>query len=235
MVRIAICDDEKVVCNMLMQKVTTQMKNKKEDFEIDCFANADELLQKNLIYDILLLDIQMPGQNGIELAKTLRKDGLNSALIFITALKEHVFDVFEVDALDYICKPINEMRLEKTLEKALQKIKTNEDNYLLIKTMNCCKAVKISNIFYCEVINRKIYLYTKDDVIVYYSKLADIIKQLDNRFVRCHRSYLVNMDYLIEYTNRQITLVNGLHVPISRLRYQEFMEAAMQYMKREGA
>lgn len=234
MIKIAICDDEKIACELLEKKILSYMENWKEHCEIKCFFSAMELLQTPCTFDLFFLDIQMPEQDGIALAKKIRDNENRGAIIFITALSEHVYDAFEVEAFDYICKPIDDMRLQKTLDRAIRKLRENENKSLFVKTMNWCKTVKLDDIYYCEVINRKIYLHTKNGVIEYYCTLEDIEKQLDYRFVRCHRSYLVNLDYMLEYTNGQITLENGEHVPTSRLRHQYFMEAMLLYMKRKG-
>ncbi len=146
-------------------------------------------------------------------------------------MAEYVYDAFEVEAFDFICKPIEEIRLHKTLNRAFKKLGKNKS--LFIQTMNWCKSVKLDDIYYCEVINRKIYLRTQNGVIEYYCRLEDTEKQLDYRFVRCHRSYLVNLDYLLECTNGQIILENGEHVPTSRLRHQDVRDAMMLYMKRK--
>lgn len=176
----------------------------------------------------------MPEQDGLELAKRLRKDGVRGIIIFLTAFAEYVYDAFEVEAFDYICKPIKEIRLYRTLERAFYKLGESESRNLFIQTTNWCKSVKLDDIYYCEVINRKIYLHTQNGVIEYYCRLEDIEKQLDYHFVRCHRSYLVNLDYLLEYANGQVILENGEHVPTSRLRHQDIMDAMMIYMKRKG-
>ena len=217
MIKIAICDDEKTACELLNQKVTAYMEDWKEHCETECFFSAAELMQTSCAYDLFFLDIQMPEQDGITLAKRIRGKGDPGLIIFITALAEHVYDAFEVEALDYICKPIDEDRLQKALSRAVIKIREKENKSLLIQTMTWCKSVKLDDIYYCEVINRKLYLHTKNGVIEYYGKLEDVEKQLDYRFVRCHRSYLVNLDYLQEYSSGEITLENGEHVPASRV------------------
>lgn len=234
MMKIAICDDEKAACELLMQKVSSYMEEWKEPCEIKCFLSAAELLQTPCSFDLFFLDIQMPKQDGIALAKMIRENENKSIIIFITALAEYVYAAFEVEAFDYICKPIDNIRLKKTLDRAIKKLKENRNKCLFVQTMNWCKSVRLDDIYYCEVINRKIYLHTKKGVVEYYCKLEDIEKRLDYRFIRCHRSYLVNLDYLLEYTNGQITLDNGEHVPVSRLRHQDFMEAMMLYMKKKG-
>ena len=235
MIKIAVCDDEQIICDMLTKAVSAHMGQINEPYEIDAFFNAAGLLQSLSHYNILLLDIQMPGLNGLMLAKRLREAESRSALIFVTALKEHVFDAFEVEATDYICKPIDGERLSKALDRALQKVKTDGEKCLFIKTLNWSKSVKLSTIYYCEAMNRKVYLYTQNGVVDYYAKIEELEKQLDYRFVKCHRSYLVNLDYLTQYSDGQITLENGTNIPVSRLRHPVFMEAMMRYMKKKEA
>lgn len=233
MISIGICDDEQVFCDLLAQKTKAYMEHCGEPFELHCFSDADGLLLYGGHFDILLLDIQMPGMDGMKLAAKLRTTDSRTAIIFVTALKERVFDAFELEAVDYICKPIDDHRLNEALKRALKKVKTNGEKQLLVKTMNWCKSVKISDIHYCEVINRKIYLHTQSGVIDYYCKIEDVEKQLDYRFVRCHRSYLVNLDHFVKYENGHVTLSDGAQIPVSRLRHQAFMDAMMQYMKRK--
>ncbi|WP_018751303.1 LytR/AlgR family response regulator transcription factor [Paenibacillus sanguinis] len=234
MIKIAICDDEKNACEALKDKILNYMQEKKEHYEIECFFSAATLLQTSCAYDMFFLDIQMPEQDGLTLAKKIREKESHSIIIFITALAEYVYEAFEVEALDYICKPMQDIRLHKVIDRALNKLRTNKNKCLFIQTMNWCKSIKLDDIYFCEVINRKIYLHTKNGVIEYYSKLEDIEKELDFRFVRCHRSYLVNLDYLLEYARGQIILENGESIPTSRLRHQDFMDAMMLYMKRKG-
>ncbi|MEA4919912.1 MAG: LytTR family DNA-binding domain-containing protein [Clostridiaceae bacterium] len=234
MVKIAICDDEKVAHEILEKKISSYMDSQKEHYEIKCFFSAAALLKTSCAFDLFFLDIQMPEQDGITLAKKIRENENRGAIIFITALSERVYEAFEVEAFDYICKPIVDMRLHKTLDRAIRKLHENENKSLFVQTMNWCKTVKLEDIYYCEVINRKMYLHTKNGVIEYYCTLEDMEKQLDYRFVRCHRSYLVNLDYMKEYGGGQIELENKEYVPVSRLKHQEFMEAMMSYMKKKG-
>lgn len=232
MIKIAICDDEIFICKKLNQKIIEQSETFQETFQIVFFTSAVELLKSSSDYDILLLDIQMPEVNGIDLAKNLRKSGNQCAIIFITILKENVFDAFEVEAIDYICKPIDDLRLKNALSRAIKHIKRKRKACLFIQTMNWCKSVPFHTIYYCEIINRKIYLHTQNGIVEYYGKLKEVEKQLDYRFIKCHRSYLINLDFLSEYTNGQIILENGEQIPVSRSHQQTFIKLLLQYMKK---
>lgn len=231
MIKIAVCDDEPLTCGLLHNMIEDHLKKYSQSFRINCYSNGENLPDTG--YDILLLDIQMPGINGIELARRIRKNGNPCAIIFITVIKERVFDAFEVEAVDYLCKPIDATRLSRALDRAIQHIRKRESQVLFIQTMNWCKTVKLDSILYCEVINRKIFLHTKEGVIEYYSRLSDVEKQLDSRFVKCHRSYLVNLDFLSEYSKDSLTLTNGETIPVSQTRRKHFMEQLLHCMKNE--
>ncbi len=187
MMKIAICDDEKFACEDIKQKILAYVEETEEHCEIECFFSAAELLQTSCSYDLFFLDIQMPEQDGLALAKKIRENESQGIIIFITALAECVYDAFEVETFDYICKPVDEARLQRTLGRAFKKLRETENRSLFIQTMNWCKSIKLDDIYFCEVINRKIYLHTKNEVIEYYCKIEDVEKQLDDRFVRCCR------------------------------------------------
>lgn len=235
MLKIVICDDEPVFCEYLKNKITAYGSGLSETCRILCYTSANDLLAAPLDFHILLLDIQMPHMDGIRLAGRLREQGFTFSLIFITALEQYVFDAFELEAVDYICKPVDENRLKRALDRSRKALSLKNGKTLLIQTMNWCKTVKLDTIYYCEVINRKIYLHTSGGIIDYYSKIQELEKRLDERFFRCHRSYLVNLDYMAAYCDGQIHLEHGEQIPVSRLRHNDFMKAMMTYMKeKEG-
>lgn len=232
MFKIAICDDQKIMCEYLKQKLNEILKKNHIPYYIVCYTKAIELLNNALWYDLILLDIDMPELNGISLAKKIREQSISSELIFVTILKEYVLDAFEVEAIDYIYKPIDDMRLEKAVKRALKKCDEEYKKNLFVQTKQFCKTIPLQQIYYIEVINRKIYVHTKEGIVEYYAKLQEIQKQLDERFIKCHRSYIVNIDYLKHYECNIITMHNGQTVPVSRLRQKEFLQSIMQYMKK---
>lgn len=230
MIRIAVCDDEPVMCGLLEEKLIALLKNHQVPYSISCFISSPELLTSPIAYDLIFLDIQMPGFNGMETARQLRERLPEAALIFVTVLKDYMPEAFQVETFDYLIKPIENTRLSLTLERALKKLKQRREPHLFVRMLNQCRSIAFSSIFYCEVINRKLYLHTQDGLIEYYGKMDALEKQLDNRFFRCHRSYLVNLDYLKAYSEGQILLQDESRIPVSRLRHGEFMNAMLQYM-----
>lgn len=230
MIQIAVCDDEPVMCGFLEAKLISLLESRRVIYSITCYTSSSELLNAPVAYDLIFLDIQMPGFDGMETARKLRERIADCILIFVTVLKECMPEAFEVEAFDYLIKPVKDVQLALTLDRALKKLSRRKEPHLLVRTLNQCRSIAFNSIFYCEVINRKLYLHTQDGIIDYYGKMDALEMQLDNRFFRCHRSYLVNLEYLKTYSEGQLLLQDGSRIPVSRLRHGEFMEAMLQYM-----
>lgn len=229
--QIAICDDEKESCCQLEEILLHILGNIGQAYQISCFTDAAALLGAGIDFDMVFLDIEMPGMDGLSLAQEIRVSMPECILIFVTAFQEYVFDVFALEAADYLCKPVDAEKLGQTVMRVIRKL---EGQTLLIQTAHSCKTVKLNQIYYCEVINRKIYLHLRDEVIDYYGKLSVLEVQLGSRFYKCHRSYLVNLDYLAEMIEGQAVLANGARIPVSRLRRGALMEALLWHIKGKG-
>lgn len=231
MIKIAVCDDEPVMCRRLKQMVASRLERWEEPFRITCYTNAVQFLYTPLDFDLIFLDIQMPNLDGISLAKRLRQREFEGVLIFVTVLKECMLDAFEVEAMDYLCKPVDELRLERALKRSLKRLNRKEERYLSIRTRDWCRKVKLGDIYYCEVVNRKIYVHTGNEVITYYGKIKEAEQQTAPDFIRCHRSFLVNPEHLSEYRDRSAVLENGERIPVSRSFHGMFMKKLMEYME----
>lgn len=125
-VKIAICDDEKALCETLQQKIEILCKNSGVVCQISAFDSGDKLLAlpAEKVPDILFLDIQMPGKNGMQTAKELRNKNRNMILIFVTALSEYVYEAFDVNAFHYLVKPFDDEKLRGVLTKHYSTAKT---------------------------------------------------------------------------------------------------------------
>lgn len=235
MIHIAVCDDETVMQEELQKRVTDFFKGEKLEISIQIFSSGESLLGHEGQFDILFLDIQMGGRNGMETARELRIRGYKGFLIFVTVLEELVFDSFEVQAFDYMIKPIEDARFLRTMNRLVTAVKDAAETNLLVRKGNECRIIPFDEIVYCEIINRKVFLYLNNkEVIDYYDKIENLQKKLDDRFFKCHRSYLVNLKYLRGYDKGTAYLDNGRTIPVSRLRSEEFSSVILQYMKKWG-
>ncbi len=193
------------------------------------------MLKNNERIDILFLDIGMRGMDGIETARMLRAHGYNGFLIFITVLKEMVFQSSEVQPFDYLVKPVQEEHFEKTMERlflSMQDRLSPEKVNLLVQKGCESNIISFQDIICCEIIDRKVYLYlVSGEVIDYYDRIENLEKKLDERFFRCHRSYLINLNHLKSYRNNTAYMADGKEIPVSRLRSKEFSKVILQYMR----
>lgn len=133
MIHIAICDDEKSMSGLIRKMVSDFFCSKNMETEIVVFSCGEELLKYGKQIDILFLDIQMNGIDGMETARILRERKFRGFLIFITVLKEMVFKSFEMQAYDYLVKPFKERDFKKTMERLLRSMQNASEAYLLVK------------------------------------------------------------------------------------------------------
>lgn len=232
---IAIVDDEIAEINNLSNKVKAYLDKLPLKYEIFVFTSGEELLKADCTFDVVFLDIQMKELSGMAAAKKLRSAGVDSFIVFVTVLQEYVFDAFEVSASDYLLKPVEDARLARLMDRICQSISEREKSSLAIFSRgNNCTTISLHDILYCEAVNHKINIHTKNQIHDSTFKIEQLEARLDYRFFKCHRSYLVNLDYVCGYKDGLAHLENGEKIPVSRLRGQEFALKILQYMKKKG-
>lgn len=233
--KIGICDDEKAARDMLREKAHKLYPHA----DILLYASGEELLSGKLP-DILFLDIQMQGKNGIETAKELRLTGRPLIIIFVTAIEDCVFQAFDVDAFHYLVKPFSDEKFSEVLQKAAEKLEKPKyesgKRYapdLLITTGGTHITVNMEDIVYAEVFNRKVIIHTMDSDIEYYGKLKDLEKKAGEDFYRPHRAYLVNFKFIRKYDAAAIYLKKGQAL-MAKQNYQGFVKSYLRYNQRKG-
>ena len=235
MINIAVCDDEKCMSEKIEKLVEDFFRKKNTNISVSEYSSGEELLKSNERIDILFLDIGMRGMDGIETARKLRECRFHGFLIFITVLKEMVFQSFEVQPFDYLVKPVQEEHFEKTMERlflSMQDRLSPEKANLLVQKGCESNIIFFQDIICCEIIDRKVYLYlVSGEAIDYYDRIENLEKKMDGRFFRCHRSYLINLNHLKSYRNNTAFMADGKEIPVSRLRSKEFSKVILQYMR----
>ena len=232
MIRIAICDDEKHMSDHIRSFVSYFFRKKNREISLRIFSSGEELLSYNGQIDILFLDIQMKEMDGMETARKLRAGQFRGVIIFIKVLKEMVFQSFEVQAYDYLVKPVDDKQFEKTMDRLYASMQNASEDSLLVQKGYEGRIIPKDEIVFCEIIDRKIYLnLASGEVVDYYERIENLETKLDNRFYRCHRSYLINLKHLKGYKNGTACMDNGKEIPVSRLRSKEFSGVVLQYMK----
>lgn len=246
---IGICDDEKEIRELLGEKV----RNCCPKAELCFYRDGAAVLDAKEKPDILFLDIQMPGLDGMTVARELRKQKSSVVLIFVTGIKEHVFDAFDVGAFHYLVKPFSEEKFYSVLNAAIcqiQKEKEGEGRHnplgsaqfrpesrepsFLVKAEGESIRVPLEKLLYAEVYNRKVILHKTDGVLEYYGRISQLEAEVGSGFVRTHRSYLVHMKFVEKYNAQIVCLEDGSQIPIAKKRYPEFVRDYLRYMQREN-
>ena len=228
---IAVVDDEKAI----REHVCALIEEQQPGSVIEAYATGEELLASGKRFDIVFLDIQMDGMNGIEAARELRERQEDTVLIFITGVKEYVFDALDLYAFHYLLKPIDEGKFAEVLQRAAGEAKKKkEKKCLFIRTRNL--TLDQSDILYIESRAKKLEIHTAgaDKAIEIYSAMDELEGQLGEDFYRCHRAYIVNMAQITEYDNESITLTNGDKVYLAKKKYGEFVKAYMWFLQNGG-
>lgn len=241
MIYIAVCDDERYMADQVSEMVSVYFRRKSGghsaysplEIEVTQFPSGETLLRSDKTFDVLFLDIQMKDMDGMETARRLRGRGFKGYLIFITVLRETVFQSFEVGAYDYLVKPVEEQYFDKMMERLISSLQNDREKSLLVQRGYDSSVISFDEIIYCEIIGRKVYLHlSSGEVIDFYDRIENLQTRLDSRFYRCHRSYLINMKYLRGYRNGAARMEGGIEIPVSRLRSKEFSEAILRYMRK---
>jgi len=242
--KLAICDDEKIIRDYIAQCV----REVSADIDIECYADTGGIIANSFDADILFLDIQMPGIDGMKAARLLRMNGKDTVLVFVTALEEYVFKAFDVGAFNYIVKPFEKDKLTEVIRNAVREAqeqrqikealadKAEENGRSIIVNASGVKTkIVLSDVAYAEVFERKITLHMSDgDMVEYYGKISELEGIAGQDFFRVHRSYLVNLGYISTYNSRHVD-INGKEIPVARGKYQELVKAYLSFQtRREG-
>ena len=233
-INIAIIDDEKVQVELLEKYVRNWASEKNIRVITEAFYSAESFdfsWSMDKKYNILLLDIQMSGQNGIELAKKIRKEDNMANIIFITAIPDYIGEGYEVEAINYLIKPIKEEKLYECLDRALQRI-PKEEKTILIDVDGEIRRIIQHDILYIEAFSHSIDISTVDGKYTTRKNISAIEKELDeNIFIRCHRSYIVGLRYIKRIGKNQLELDNGDLIPVSRRQYSQTNRAFIKYFR----
>lgn len=237
--QIAICDDEKEIRNMFAEKIGKLYPKA----DLSLYQSGEELLLSDREPDILLLDIQMPGKNGMETAEELRQRNKKTIIIFVTAWDDFVFRAFDVGAFHYLVKPFDDGKFAEVLQNAVKQFedrkksendgRKKEKPSLMITTGGKHITVNLEDIVYAEVFDRKVILHTMDSDIEYYGKMKELEEKAGDEFFRTHRSFLVNFGFIRKYDAAAVYLKKGQAL-MAKQNYREFVKQYLRYNQRKG-
>lgn len=216
MIKIAICDDlasEREQINLML--LSNQIKERKWEFEITQYESGENLfmdLEEYIyVFDLIILDIYMDGTNGMEIARKIRQKGIKTPIVFLTASPDFALESYDVNAFGYILKPIGVDKLISVLERLLVYY---DRPRVSIQCDRKRRYLFLDEIVYVESQNHNIYVHLSGgEVLTSGEKLSSLENMMDDRFLRCHQSFLVNMSYIADVAEDFI-LKDGTRIPI---------------------
>lgn len=229
--KIAICDDQMAMHTELKKRLENYAKKRNLIMIYNDYTNGFDLISSQNEYDIIFMDYQMAEIDGLETARQIRKKNTETAIIFLTSFPDIVFDTFEVNAYRFLVKPIDDKKLESALDSFLAD--NDESNYILIKTDDSNKKININDIIYIEASDKYCNIRTNEGTVLFKKTLSEIEKMLpEDKFFRCHRTYLVGFRHIVSHTSTDILFDNKERALISRVKISPFKKAFTNYIKR---
>ncbi len=228
MLTVALCDDNAQERHSIHQLVLDWSKGTGTNVSVSQFPSAEAFLFScETVPDIFLLDIEMQGKSGIELAKELRAQGCRSEIIFITSHFEFYGEGYEVDALHYLIKPVSGEKLSSVLDKALTRLARKPPS-LLIRSEGETVRLYEDDILYVEAFLHYVSIYTGDREYQVKEPLSAITSRLSQDFYRTHRSYLVSLKKILRISRNSVTLEGGAEIPLARGKYDDVNRAFIE-------
>lgn len=232
MLWIAVCDDEVMECSRTVTKIRGILDEMNVPCAIRQFYSGRELLQSSETFDIIFLDIIMDGMDGMRTAQLVREKAYDKLLVFISASRDYVFDAYDVEAFQYLVKPLEDKKLKRVLLKAVGKIDERSQAFIIVSRDRQKKKLFLDDIYYFEIRGRMIDIHGIGGIFSYYGQIGILERELQGKgFFRCHKSYLVNLKYVDVYNRQEIVLDNGERIAIAKRRYEAFCGEILKYMR----
>ncbi len=228
--KIAICEDEKVIAEEIASHVKSYVNESGLEAVIDVFNSSEAFLRSATVYDLALLDIVFSGKSGIDAAREIRKRGLKTAVVFITAYNDYVYEGYEVGAFRFLLKPIDENALKHAITDFITAYK--EKSHIVIPVDKRIFNVDLEKVMYIEASEKHSIVRCLDETYQSTKSISDYQAEIQSlRFFRTHRRFLVNMKYITEINGNIIILSNGEKVEISRRNIANFNKCYMNFLK----
>jgi len=236
--RIAICDDTSEHLENIKNAAYTYFKTHNDSIEIESFNHAFDLLdtQEKLVYDLVLLDVCMPGMLGTEVAKEIRLKKSRTEIIFITTSNEFAVDAFEVNALHYLLKPFTQDAFNQAMDRAMHHIDHKRTKMLYLKCpKGIIQSVDKNKITYIEADAYRKYVYLDNgnhiETVQMLSELFETLHELSPlQFVMPYKGYIVNQQAISRIESQKIVLKNEKGIPIPRRTFNLIKDAYFNYM-----
>lgn len=233
-IHIAIIDDELNQIEYLSSLVDKWSLSTGNSVVLKSFVSAESFLfeyEENKDYDILLLDIQMNGIDGIELAKRIRSSGSDIQIIFVTGYDKYISKGYDVAALHYLLKPVGFEKLSEVLSRAAANLSKASPSVLINSNGENFKLC-LSDIYCVEAVGHTVKIFYADSELSVNHSLSAFKNLIGSDFIYTHRSFIVNLEHISRITKTDVILDNGKAVPVSRRMYDCINEAFIAFYRR---
>ena len=240
MVKLAFCDDDMSVLRDIQAFLDRYREEKNRDIRYTAFCSSLDLLEeieRGMRFDVLLLDVLMPGQNGMEAAAEIRGYDENVKIVFLTSSAEFAVQSYQVDAYFYQLKPLRWESFSRVMDSVLEACQRERENRIVLRCRAGITSIDLGRLEFCEVIHRTLMLHMSSGKVLESSGSMDDLENLlapYGCFLRVHRSFIVNLEYVRSLSYRAVTLVSLTEIPIPRGKYGEIKEAFLAYAFRTG-
>ena len=230
-IKIAVCDDEHHQAEYNKMLAGKWAKENNIGAAVDMFDSSERLktaLRENNKYDILLLDIEMSEQNGVELAREVRRSDIDTAIIFITGYADYMADGYDVSALHYLMKPVDEDKFFEVLDRAFKNLKKDKE-YIAITVNREDIFIPLRDIVYIESSLHYVIIHTEAEQYKAKMPLSEIENKLGGGFFKCTRSFIAGLRYVRRISKNEVMLSGGVVLPLGRGLYKDINKAFIKY------
>ena len=228
MYKIAVCDDEKNI----LEQTGKLIREWNPEVEVKYFFSGEELVKNYEPYEAVFLDIDMPGMNGIETGKAIRRMDKETKIVYLTAYRDYVAGAFDVHAFQYLLKPDNQKKLWNVLEEIFCYREDPGKKVILdFKTVEGITCLSNEEIYFFEYENRRIRIVTKEEEYYMVERIGNVAKRMESfGFSMPHQSFVVNMVHVKNVRNQQIFLDNGMEIPLSQKKQKVWKQELTAYL-----
>ena len=232
MLNIAVVEDSQADADHIAEQLERYGKEKGTGIHAEYYREAESFLNfYQAKYDVVFMDIELLGINGMKASHRLRELDSSVILVFITSLKQFAIEGYEVDALDFVVKPVQYVRFASVMDRILARVReTKRDEEVLIRTFDGVKRLNISQVLFVEVSDHYVIYRTEERSYSVYSTLKKVKDQFpSDSFEMCNSGYLVNLRYVSGIEGDEV-IVRSNRLKISRSRKKSFLEALNRYL-----
>ena len=236
---IAVCEDQKELANSLRRDIESYFENRGEPLiAVREYYDGQALLDADAAqpFDIIFMDIELPGISGMEAAKALRQRGSDALIVFVTAYSEFMATSFHVEAFDFLTKPVQPSDIARVLNRCVQKL-NRQSGTIVVKIGTGAAVVRVRDILYISSSKHYLHIVTRDGAslrsMMTLNQMEDMLKSYP-QFVRCHQSYIANLEYADAmqsdcFTIKKVYRHIAEQVPISRNKMQKVKAQYLKY------